>query len=396
MTPSPLSMSDDQASPSKITDFSCVESLDILLVDDDPIFSALTAAFLKAQGHNVRLASGGVEALAQFAEKEPDLILLDVVMPVMDGYQTAIRIREMATGCFVPIIFLTELTCDSDLAKCIEAGGDDFLSKPFTKTILKAKIMAMDRIRRFNAELERYKQRTEEEIALSSHIYHIVTNRNPEHVARMDAFRDAVGHFSGDLLAYQYTPDWKLVVLLGDFTGHGLAAAIGVIPAADSFYALVAKNASLAKIAGEINQKLHGLLPTGQYCAASLISIDFNNHSVELWNGGMPPVLLFDSNRKCIRQIKSSSLPLGIVDNEFLDVTTEMITLENGSVVLYSDGVSEACNPAQEIFGLARIIDAVEGAASDTGICAAITDNLQAFRDGTVPDDDTTVAVVRI
>lgn len=378
-----------------MTGYTIVKALDILLADDDPISSVLTATLLKAQGHFVRLAPDGAEALARFAEKEPDLILLDVLMPVMDGFQTATRIREMSKGRFIPIIFLTALTSDSDLAKCIEAGGDDFLSKPFTPVILKAKIMAMDRIRNLYAELEQYTQRTEEEIALSSHIYNTVTNRNPEHVARLDVRRDSVGHFSGDLLAYQFTPDWKLVVMLGDFTGHGLAAAIGVIPAADCFYALVAKNASLAKIAGEINQKLHSVLPTGKYCAASLLSIDFNSHSVEFWIGGMPPVLIFDSNRKCIRQIKSSNLPLGIVGNELFDGTTVTVVLENCSIALYSDGANEARNPAQEMFGLERIIAAAESADSDTGILAAISDNLRIFRDGVVPDDDTTLVVVR-
>jgi len=372
-----------------------VKALDILLADDDPILATLTATLLKSQGHSVRLASNGAEALARFAEKEPDLVLLDVLMPVMDGYQAAIHIREMTKGRFIPIIFLTALSSDSDLAKCIEAGGDDFLSKPFTPVILKAKIMAMDRIRNLYAELEQYTQRTKEEIALSSHIYNTVTNRNPEHVARLDVWRDSVGHFSGDLLAYQFTPDWKLVVMLGDFTGHGLAAAIGVIPAADCFYALVTKNASLAKIAGEINQKLHSLLPTGQYCAASLLSIDFNSHSVEFWMGGMPPVLIFDGNRKCIRQIKSSNLPLGIVDNEIFDNTTVTAVLENNSIALYSDGVNEARNPAQEMFGLERIIAAAERADSDRGILAAISDNLRTFRDGFAPDDDTTLVVVR-
>lgn len=392
----PSDMRLDQATQTeKTATFPRIESLDILLADDDLISSALTAAILQSQGHSVRLAADGAEALALFCDKEPDLVLLDVLMPVMDGYQAAIRIRKMTTGRFIPIIFLTALTDDSDLTKCIEAGGDDFLSKPYTPAILNAKIMAMDRIRHLYGELEKYKQRTEAEIELSQHIYHTVTNRNPEHVDNMDAWHDSVGLFSGDLLAYHLTPDGKLLVLLGDFTGHGLAAAIGVIPAADCFYALVAKNFSLAMIASEINKKLHELLPTGQYCATCLMSIDFDSHLVEFWNGGLPPVLIFDSSRKCIHKIKSCHLPLGILGDELFDMTTETVTLENGSVILYSDGVNEARNPAQAMFGLERIIEAAEGAESDTGMLTAITDNLRVFRDGVVPDDDTTLVVVR-
>ena len=151
----------------KTAGFPCIESLDILLADDDPTSSALTAAILRSQGHLVRLAADGAEAVALFGEKEPDLVLLDVLMPVMDGYQAAIQIRKITTGRFIPIIFLTALTDDNDLTRCIEAGGDDFLSKPYTPAILNAKIMAMDRIRHLYGELEKYKQRTEEEIALS-------------------------------------------------------------------------------------------------------------------------------------------------------------------------------------------------------------------------------------
>jgi len=117
----------------------------ILLVDDTQTMRMLMTAILEEFGHNVICCDNGKEAIDSYLREHPDLILMDVVMPVMDGYQAAIKIRAIDND-WVPIIFLSTRTEPKDVATGIKAGGDDYLTKPVDETILKAKLIAMQRI----------------------------------------------------------------------------------------------------------------------------------------------------------------------------------------------------------------------------------------------------------
>ncbi|WP_162874690.1 response regulator, partial [Pseudomonas viridiflava] len=92
-------------------------------------------------------AANGLEAVAIFSTERPHLILMDAMMPLMDGFEAARRIKLMAGESLVPIIFLTSLTEGEALARCLDAGGDDFVSKPYNTQVLAAKINAMNRLR---------------------------------------------------------------------------------------------------------------------------------------------------------------------------------------------------------------------------------------------------------
>ncbi|NMG46465.1 response regulator, partial [Aromatoleum toluvorans] len=92
-------------------------------------------------------ASDGAEAVALFERNRPQLVLMDALMPVMDGFEAARRIKELAGEALVPIIFLTSLTEGEGLARCLDAGGDDFVAKPYNQSVLAAKINAMNRLR---------------------------------------------------------------------------------------------------------------------------------------------------------------------------------------------------------------------------------------------------------
>src|SRR3989338_10777786 len=122
--------------------------LTILIVEDSALDRMLLATIVSRQGHRVLEACNGLEALALFRLERPDLVLMDAMMPVMDGFEAARRIKACAGETLVPIIFLTSLTESEALVRCLEAGGDDFLAKPYNRVIIEAKINAMDRLRR--------------------------------------------------------------------------------------------------------------------------------------------------------------------------------------------------------------------------------------------------------
>ena len=118
----------------------------ILVVDDSPTIRVALRSLLERMGHTVVEANDGEKALQMYREDRPGLVLIDVVMPVMDGYESARHMRETSADEWVPIIFLSSKEADQDLNRAIEAGGDDYLVKPVSFVVLNAKIRALQRL----------------------------------------------------------------------------------------------------------------------------------------------------------------------------------------------------------------------------------------------------------
>ncbi|MBD3290957.1 diguanylate cyclase [candidate division KSB1 bacterium] len=126
----------------------------VLVVDDVPLNRKLQQAYLDAVGYEVLLAQDGVEALQRVEEETPDLILLDVMMPKMNGFQVCRRLKNNDTTRFIPVIMVTALNETEDKIKGIEAGADDFICKPFNKLELLARVKSLLRIKHLHDELE--------------------------------------------------------------------------------------------------------------------------------------------------------------------------------------------------------------------------------------------------
>lgn len=128
-------------------------SMKILLVDDVQMERIQLAIRLKQLGHTVEMASSGQQALELYPQLEPDLVLLDISMPQMNGFEVSAQIRELYPD-WVPIIFLSSHDEPSMIANAIEAGGDDYLIKPVDKIVLNSKLIAMQRIAFMRRELK--------------------------------------------------------------------------------------------------------------------------------------------------------------------------------------------------------------------------------------------------
>jgi diguanylate cyclase (GGDEF)-like protein len=130
------------------------EQSKILVVDDIPLNRKLEKTYLESVGYQVILANDGVEALQRIDEESPDLVLLDVMMPKMNGFQVCRRLKSIENTRFIPIIMVTALNEIEDKVKGIEAGADDFISKPFNKLELLARVKSLLRIKYLHDELE--------------------------------------------------------------------------------------------------------------------------------------------------------------------------------------------------------------------------------------------------
>ncbi|XSS64959.1 ATP-binding SpoIIE family protein phosphatase [Pseudomonas sp. B11] len=339
------------------------ESLCVLIAEDGAADRLLLSSIVRRQGHRVLAASNGLEALELFQGQRPQIVLMDAMMPVMDGFEAARRIKALAGETLVPIIFLTSLSEGEALARCLEAGGDDFLAKPYNPVILAAKINAMDRLRRLQEtvlqqrdQITRHHDYLLNEQRVAKAVFDKVAHSGCLNAPNIRYLQSPYALFNGDLLLAAYTPAGDMHVLLGDFTGHGLPAAVGAMPLAEVFYGMTAKGYGLPETLREMNAKLKRILPVDMFCCATLLCLSSQRRALEVWNGGMPEGYLYSHASGARTPLVSRHLPLGVQGVEVFEDRTEVFPMAPGDrVFLLSDGVIDTCNAKDELFGAQRL-----------------------------------------
>jgi len=502
----------------------------VLAVDDNRTNLHILQVFLKKLGHEVILAENGEEAVHKFEAEHPDLVLLDIMMPIMDGFEAARRIKGMTRDRWTPVIFLSALNRDENLVEGLDAGADDYLTKPINFVVLEAKLRSMQRslsmqqvaidslhrvqaisdnvldaivtsdengiIVSVNQSAERifgWKQTemlgqnismlipvidepsspadaagakgvdtftprvTSERELLAQHkdghrfpatlaisqvsldnqlmeisvIRDITERKQAEQQLRDNArqlqsyydqtqteqqlalrlmekqlhrsgLRDRclkykvipAEHFSGDIVAAARSGEGRFYALLADATGHGLAAAISVLPVLALFYRMTKLNRTVQEIILELNQQLKESMPVGRFVAITLVCLDEKSRQGEIWVGGTPEAFLFDRWGRATKTFPSSNLPLGIVGSAELGGQPTAFSWDAESqLVLCSDGLLEATNPANEQFGTAGLIQAIANTSPGDRF-VKIESALQAHQNGVPASDDVSLMLI--
>ncbi len=373
----------------------------ILIAEDDEIDLALLGALVARFGHQPVLARNGREAVEVFRAESPDLILMDVAMPLLDGFQAAAEVRKIAGNKWVPVIFISANSRDEDKIQVFAEGGDGFIAKPVNQRLLEARIGTMQRIvgmqREVSAgaeQLSRYREENEQEQNLARHLLEKIIRADRFDDKQIERWIHPAKYFSGDVIAAEFTPDNVLHVILADGTGHGLAAALNVLPVIEVFYGMTKKGYGVSNIARELNRKIRQLLPTERFVAATLAAIRFSDHTVEIWNGGMPAAYYVGEGGIVLREWHAAHLPLGILDDRDFQPKTEIYHWEEpGRLFLYSDGLPDAQNAEGERFGAERILLAFSGKASEDQFWYLVG-SVNTFLERENAPDDISVAAV--
>ncbi|MBH84215.1 MAG: fused response regulator/phosphatase [Alteromonadaceae bacterium] len=379
------------------------DPLRIIIADDSHSDRLILQAMVRRLGHQVILAEDGYEAVELFREHHPQIVLLDVMMPRMDGMDAARHIKALAGDTLVPVIFLTSLSDADALARCLEAGGDDFLSKPYNRTIIEAKINAFNRMRLMHRTLsvQRDLIRAHNEQLLTEQDIARRVFENIAHTGCLDAPNinyhvSPMSVFNGDILFACPRPSGGMNVLIGDFTGHGLPAAIGAMPVAEIFYGMTSKGFHSGDVLREINQKLARILPSDMFCCAAFMEFDFHSGSVNVWNGGLPAGFLLRKNGRR-DSLPSTHLPLGVLSPERFSAEVQQYRVNVGDTVLFAtDGVLEAENHDADMFGDARLHAALDSASNQRPPLRALLDSVSDFTGDQQSSDDLTLVSVDI
>jgi len=338
----------------------------ILVVDDIATNRKLLKNTLKSlNNYEVIEAVNGLEAITRFEEEQPDLILMDINMPEMDGRQSATAIKAIESDNYTPIIFVTALSAEDSLASALASGGDDFISKPFNIEVLESKINAHLRIRELTQQL------TEKNELLINHNQHLVHEQGLiEHFfenALQQSFLDdnyikyhmsSKSTFNGDVLLIKRGINGSMYILMGDFTGHGLTAAMGSLPVSMIFFAMASKGLAIGDIAAELNYQLLKVMPSGMFLAATLFELNTLGDTLSVWMGGMPENYWLNKEGDLKDCIHSQHMPLGVLNEDEFDFSIQTFNIEkDDKIYLYTDGITEANNPAGELFGDDRLKD---------------------------------------
>ncbi|MCC7311394.1 MAG: SpoIIE family protein phosphatase [Sulfuritalea sp.] len=323
--------------------------LKILVADDSRVIQRMLEIFLRNEGHTVLVAGDGGEAVELHRREHPNLVLLDIVMPVMDGLEAARRINAAADDKRTPILFLTGMRDQQTMLEGLELG-DDFITKPIDLTILGAKLRAFIRLVQTQRMLEIQKRdierlndamRREGEVALGVMERVLAHTEPPDgHSLQYRVVASAV--FSGDLILARRTPSGRLNLLLADAVGHGLPAAVAILPLFFPFDGMSRKGLPLATVARELNRRVRDLLPVDRFVAATLVSIDSAAGHIDVWNGGNPPALLARPDGRVATRVDSMQMALGLNADDPLLFEPRRIDYSDGDqLLLFSDGIWE-------------------------------------------------------
>lgn len=378
------------------------KKIKILAVDDNIVNIKVLTQYLLKQDYEVITAESGEEAIQKYKIDLPDIILMDIMMGGMSGLEATAIIKSLCVERWVPVIFMSALASEEDKIKGLDVGGDDYITKPIEFNILGAKLKAVkriadiqDKLSKTMAELREYKIAEEREQLMAYDLMEslFATGELEEkdfHIWHVPATR-----FSGDLIVAEKYSDDRLYLLHADSTGHGLTAALPLLPVSQTFYHMAKEGYSISHIAKSMNQQLKATMPINRFVAISIILIDFNTNVIEVWNGGNPPIFLVNENKEIVKQFNSEHLALGILPDADFDGKTEFVSCQgNNAVVLYSDGLIEAANAEGKEFDEDMLIEILKSDVDASILRNNIVEAVSNHLNGEKAHDDISLVVL--
>jgi sigma-B regulation protein RsbU (phosphoserine phosphatase) len=325
----------------------------ILVVDDTPANLQVLAGMLKERGYKVRPAPSGKLALLAAGRDPPDLILLDINMPEMNGYEVCQHLKDDDTLKGIPIIFISALTEPLDKVKAFATGGVDYLTKPFQMEELHARVETHLKLRRLQIEQEEYSRRLEqarERLKLDLDWARLVQRSFlPQRLPDVPGYEffsyyESAFEIGGDYYDFIPLAGQRMAVLLGDVAGKGVMAALLMAKlSADARFCILTEPDAAAAIA-----KLNALMMQSgiadRFVTLLATILDPATHTVTLVNAGHPPPLLYQRATRTVGAAignEVGGLPLGVMEG--FEYTSCQVSLEPGdSILAFTDGVTEA------------------------------------------------------
>ncbi len=372
----------------------------ILIVDPSDSNRLYLSIILQKLNYQVFQADNGVDALELFDVQLPGLVISELEIPFLSGAQLVKHIKSSKSALYTPVLIVTGGVDAGLILDAIDSGADDYIQKPYSESLFLAKILSLFRIKEMAYDLDETKKTISKlhanlrlEHQSAERIFEKFVHGPSQEIYGLDKHISPVSIFNGDVMLSCESPTGEIIILLGDFTGHGLPAAIGAIPVAEIFYAMVRKGKPCLEIISVINTKLKEILPVHIFFACILVEVISKTNILRSFNAGMQSILYFDGANAKISEIPSMVPPLGVLDNSEIEFTLkEQVFLVEDELIIFTDGVVEVMDASENMFGLKRVISFFETAPNRSVI--KLVEMVQDFSDAGNFGDD--VSIVRL
>ena len=375
----------------------------ILVVDDEPLNIQVLTGLLKSD-YRMMVAKNGERALKIAESGKPDLILLDIMMPDMDGYEVCRRLKSDANTRDIPIMFITAMGEVDDETQGLELGAVDYIRKPISPPILKARVKTQLALVRQQRELQKAyaiikqsKERMEEELNIGRDIQMSMMPMNFPSASGSQPFAlharlEAAREVGGDFYDFYFLSDSLLCLCVGDVSGKGVPAALFMAVTKTLIRSYSTGDQSTAGILTHVNEVLSQDNDNCMFATLFVVVCDIRTGEFTYTNASHNPPYIRHQGGELVRLDKRHGLVAGAMQG--VAYGEDKGVLKPGDTLLmYTDGVTEAMNPSGELFSEARLAELLreqgqQGAESFVEACMA---GVRVFEAGADQADDITL-----
>ncbi len=377
----------------------------LLVVDDNKVNRMLLIHSLEKQGHCVTAAENGCEALEVLKARPIDLVLLDIEMPEMNGYQVLSTMRQDRQLRHIPVIMVTAVDEMESTIRCIEMGAEDYLPKPFNPVLLRARIDASLEKKHLRDKEQLYLKSLERELEIGREIQagflptELPKASGWEIAASLKSAKEVAGDFYD---AFFLESEQKICLVIADVCDKGVGAALFMtlcrsllrftIEVTDTFeehssasrlkYAVGLTNRYIANTHGD----------TGMFATIFFGLLDPATGTLTYINAGHECPLVVDTKRRCTPLQRTGPAVGAIADTEF---TVQEVQLHPGDLFFaFTDGAPDALNAAGDPFGHEHLISLLHADTSAGTLLSDLNGTLDRYTTGTEPFDDITLLIV--
>ena len=330
-----------------------------LIVDDNPVNLKVLRQVLEEAGYNILVAINGANALKLAVQGQPEAILLDIRMPEMDGYEVCHRLKADNATNAIPVLFITADDQTEALVAGFDAGGVDYITKPFRKeeVLMRLKThLSLSRLTnemtRKNQLLELENERKSRELVQARDLQLSMLPKQQPSLPQVDIawYMSTATEVGGDYYDYNLADDGTLTVILGDATGHGLQAGIVVI-ATKSFFQNLANSSAIVDSFQVISRNLKDM--NLQRLGMAMVMLKLKDNLLRVSSAGIPGLLIYHCADESIEEVEIPGMPLGYT-TQFTYEEREVQLYSGDVVLLMSDGLIEQRNVEGEMLGFSR------------------------------------------
>jgi len=381
----------------------------LLVVDDNEDNRYTLSRRLARAGYtDVATASNGREALHFLSSRPFDLLLLDIMMPEMNGYEVLEQLKSSTELRDLPVIMISALDEMDSVIRCVELGAEDYLAKPFNPTLLRARIGASLEKKRLRDEMRSSLQRLEHEMDAARKLQlgmlpQVFPAFTPQQPVRVHALMEPAREVGGDLYDCFYASDNLFCFLVGDVSGKGAPAAMfmartrSLVRMAVELWLQLSPDAiSLTRIAETVNRELCQNNDDRMFVTLFLGLLDARKGVLAYVNAGHPAPCILRLAGDLEKLDGKAEMPLGVRHNTRYHSRSASLRCGD-AVFVVTDGVIEAMNARSELYTSKRL-DAVLRAvceASPEDMVRSVTDDVHTFTGSAPKADDLTVLALR-